>query len=691
MALQTWVARFVVDHGRVTEEGGLLRTFQRRRLDEPDVDLHIIAEPTGAKSEELGAQALDAIGRVFLQDRLSISGGLLRALRGTNQTLLEWNRRSLPREQVSAGVTAAIVSGKAVYLAQAGPGLAFLRRDGRLQRLEAGDEAVTPLGGGDIQPALRRVDLGPGDILIAASLALEAILDDRTLEALLSRGSDEALPELYLMARDLPSFALFLVTALAAEEAPPEPPPAADAAASAPADAPARPAERRSRRPAGKAGTTPEEPVEEPAPPEDAKTGPLLAAPPPVDITRSVVRLRSDQAFGRSEYPRRTTGPARRFRFNPTDWRILRLALAAVVVLLVVAFVPELVQQGRSEKLDSLVEGAESQLAAAQAASDPALRRDLLEETRRLANEALRIDPENAPAGDLRQQASASLDVMDALFDLGPMRTVTTLSRQITGEVSIRSLAVAGSTAYLLDAKGGRIIALPLGTPGQPAIVYRDGETYAGTPAKKPIYFTWERAGGVGGRLLILDEERKLFALRAGSLPEPLPLRRTNTWASVAGIAAYDGNLYVLDPKGNQVHRYLPAATGFDSEPSSALSGPRNLGEAQGLAVDEDIFVFFRDGSVRRFQGGVDIGFNLGGIDRPPGAASDMALVASAEELFLADSANKRIVVAGEDGAFHRQLVSTAFTDLRAIAVDEAGGQLYVVVGDALLTAPIQR
>src|SRR3989304_792324 len=103
MALQTWVARFVVDHGRVTGEDGLLRTFLRRLLAEPEVDLHIIAEPTGAKSEELGAQALDAIGRVFLQDRLSISGGLLRALRGPNQTLLEWDRRTLPPQPARAG------------------------------------------------------------------------------------------------------------------------------------------------------------------------------------------------------------------------------------------------------------------------------------------------------------------------------------------------------------------------------------------------------------------------------------------------------------------------------------------------------------------------------------------------------------------------------------------------------------
>jgi len=73
------------------------------------------------------------------------------------------------------------------------------------------------------------------------------------------------------------------------------------------------------------------------------------------------------------------------------------------------------------------------------------------------------------------------------------------------------------------------------------------------------------------------------------------------------------------------------------------------------------------------------------------GALAITAIAIAAEEVYLADSANKRVVVAAKDGVFRRQLVSNAFTDLRALAVDGAGGQLYVVVGDALLTAPIVR
>ncbi|HLF70809.1 MAG TPA: hypothetical protein VI759_01460 [Dehalococcoidia bacterium] len=676
MALQTWVARFVVDHGKVTEEGGRLRTFERRRLDEPDVDLHIICEPEGVKGEELGAQALDAIGRLFLQDRLSITGGLLRALQSTHQTLLDWNRRSVPREQVRSGLTAAVVSGSLVYLAQAGPSLAYLRRDGVLKRLDV-DEIIAPLGEGELEPALRRFELQPGDVLIGASTSLTTILDDATLDAMLTRGSDEALPELYLLTRDLESFALFAITCTDSGDDE--------------AEAPATEESAFAREP-----VLPEEPEEaaptfvvETPPGAEGPPQPVLVAPTPFDISKPVVRLRGEQSIARGEYAR-TTGPAGGLKINFADKRLLQIVGVALLALLIFAFVPGLIQQNKGEKLDDLMASADQQYAIASNATDPAVKRKALEETRRLAQEARRIDPLNASANDLLQQATTQLTVMDAILDLSPLATVTTLGRQLTGEVSIESVLVDSARAYMLDTKGGRLIAVALGATGPPAVLYQDGQSYEGTPAKKPIAFARDQIEGQN-RLLILDEERKLFEIRGASSPKPIPLRRTNTWASVAGIATYDGNLYVLDPQANQVHRYLPAATGFDSEPSDILASQQNLKDAQGLAVDGDVFVFFKDGAVHRYKAGSDAGFTFGGIDRLPKALIDMALVPAAQEVYLADSGNKRIIVAGEDGIFRRQLVSSAFTDLRAIAVDPNATQIYVVVGDALLTAPLVR
>jgi hypothetical protein len=697
--MSTWVARFVVDHGRVTEEGSRLRTFQRRRLDEPDVDLHVMAEPRGAKSEELGAQALDAIGRLFLQDKLSLTGGLQRALGSTHQTLMDWNRRSLPGDQVNIGITAALVSENLVYLAQAGPGLVYVRRSGLLVRHDAGEEAAVPLGGGTLAPALRRFVLEPGDLVLAANTNLQNILDDTTLESLLARPSEETLPELYLLTRDLPIFALFAVICREPEDE------ADEAEASEPLgrppeylersdvprrDAPAEPRpESRPNRVVAPAQPVAASPEAEPDTPlnGDAPVS-LVATPPPIDISRPLVRLRNEPTPGRTEYAR-TTGPERSFQFNLGDRRLIQIGAVIAVVLLLVAFVPDLVRENRTQKLADLLAGAELQIQAANAEEDPARRRFHLEETRRLSSEALRIDPVNDVANQLREQATALLAEMNAVFDLGPLTSVVTLSRQVTGDVSVSSVIVRGGSAYMLDTRGGRVISVSL-QGGPPAIVYEDNQTYGNTIARSPLFFTWDGPDATG-RLLVLDQERKLFEVRPGSPPRPLPLRRTGTWSSVAGIASFDGNLYVLDPAANQVHRYLQAAEGFDSEPTVLLAGQIELGNAVGLEVDGDIYVVLKNGNVRRFRSGADAGFSLAGIDMPITAANDIVILPASEEVYIADTGNKRVVVAGKDGVFRRQLVSSAFTDLRAIAIDSSGAQLYVVIGDALLTAPIVR
>jgi hypothetical protein len=690
MALNTWVARFVVDHGRVTEEGNRLRRFQRRRLDEPDVDLHVLAEPSGTKGDDLGSQTLDAIGRLFLQDRLSLTGGLVRSLKETHQTLVDWNRRSVPRDQVGIGVTAALVSENVAYIAQAGPSLVYLRRGGVLRRLDPAPSAWTPLGEGNLEPSVRRIELKLGDLILAASASLENLVEPRTLEALLSRPIDDVLPELYLFSRDLPNFALFTISAIEGEDETEE------QRRESQSDEPilVSPGYQANGRPTSavetRTGTgAPASRAVSESNGNAPAAAPVLVAPRPVDISRTVVRLRNEPASARGEYAR-TTGGRQRLQLQFSDWRLVQIAAAVAVILIMVIFVPDLVRENRSERLGTLVLNSQARLVSAQNEVEPAQRRFLLEESRRLATEALRIDPTHASALEYRDQATLGLQAMDAVLDLGPMTTLANLSQQVTGRVSINSILVSAGYVFMLDTEGRRIIAVSVTGTGGIVTVFREGDTYGNTPAKAPLFMTWE-GGDTNGRLLLIDADRKLFEMRPGSRPQPLALRRTSTWASVGGLETYGGNLYVLDPVGSQIHRYLPAAEGFDSEPTALLARETNLTQSLGFAVAGDIFVYYRDGKVGRFSGGSSASFNLGGIDRPIAAASDLEVFSPGEEVYIADSGNKRIVVTSKDGVFRRQLVSNAITDLSAITIDSTGVQLYVMAGDTLLTAPVVR
>ena len=83
--------------------------------------------------------------------------------------------------------------------------------------------------------------------------------------------------------------------------------------------------------------------------------------------------------------------------------------------------------------------------------------------------------------------------------------------------------------------------------------------------AAAPVGIAWD---GVGDRLLLFDAASTLFAITSDGPPRLLAVRDADELRSVEAIATYDGNLYVLDPEGGEVWRYLPAGGGYDSAPT---------------------------------------------------------------------------------------------------------------------------
>ena len=113
--------------------------------------------------------------------------------------------------------------------------------------------------------------------------------------------------------------------------------------------------------------------------------------------------LRNDRLTGRNEYAR-TTGAAGKFSFNFNDARLVWIAAGIAIALITVMFVPDLVREGRTQTVGELLAAAQTNLNAAANEGDPAQRRFYLEETRRLAAEALRLEQENVSATELHGQ-----------------------------------------------------------------------------------------------------------------------------------------------------------------------------------------------------------------------------------------------------------------------------------------------
>jgi len=85
MPVKVWVGRFAIVDGQPQEEGPLLRSFPRQRPDEDEDELYVLVEPAAPGNKEYYGQLVEAVGRMYQQDTLSITGAVLRALQAAHR------------------------------------------------------------------------------------------------------------------------------------------------------------------------------------------------------------------------------------------------------------------------------------------------------------------------------------------------------------------------------------------------------------------------------------------------------------------------------------------------------------------------------------------------------------------------------------------------------------------------------
>jgi hypothetical protein len=693
MAVRTWVGRFCVTDGRVEEEGPWLGSLIRQRPDEDPDELYVLVEPATDASAEYSSQLVDVIAQLYHRDALSLTGALTRSLRAAHEHLRDWNRKSLPEHRVGAGASCLALRGSDAYLAQSGPGLAYvLSAAGALRRIESGQPAFDQSLGivDEFEPKLTRLALSPGDLVLIASTRIDTVVAEQQVRRILERGPDDALPELYLLLRDEPNLSLVLLSCFEQEL---EPPPdfltrdgdtngtspdravADDGAATsetmlvgATVDGAPDPAV------ASLAVSTPGD-FELPRRPIAEQVREITASTAPSPSAN--LRIRGDSATPR--YKRTTgNGPIPQFQ-------VPRLAIFAVATLILVGLVawwqiPGSVQESREDRFQTLLAAAREDNARALATSDPGIKRQLLTDAQTKLNDAENIHDDNGELITLQADVAAALGSLNAVYEVRDFSPIVDLAQQVTGSLSVTRTVIGGGNAYLLDAEGRRVLRVPLDGSSPPETILEDSEPGFVTPSR-PVQIAW---AAQTESLIIIDDNRQAFAYFPDRGALPLAVRGADAWGSLDAVAASGGNLYLLDREENQVWRYLPGEGGFDSE-RTALLDDANLENATEIAVGQDVYVLDSDLGIRRFVGKTETQFPLAGIDRPMISPGALSVLPGSNRLVVADRGNMRIIVASSDGSFLRQIVSPTFTDLRAVAVDEGTGTLYVLNGDTLL------
>ncbi len=215
-----WVGQFGIVDGQAREESPWVGVYPEGgrpdKSGDEAADLFVVVEPALPGSEDYCRDLSEAIGKQFRERRLSLTGGILRALKAAHENLRDWNRRSLKEHRVAAGVSCLAVRGPEAYLGQVAPASAVLLSGGSLRRLEPSlPDATEPLGlHEEFWPHFSRHELAEGDRLLLLSKDLASAFSDEELTEALRPPPEETLPMLYRKGKDMPHCAALLVAAL---------------------------------------------------------------------------------------------------------------------------------------------------------------------------------------------------------------------------------------------------------------------------------------------------------------------------------------------------------------------------------------------------------------------------------------------------------------------------------------------
>lgn len=717
-----WVGRYAIVGGDVREHGPWLVERSTRRDDE-DLRLLVLVDPVDDRSAELAPDVADAVAEIFVKETLSITGGLLRALRQAHINLAEWNRRSLREHRVAVGLTCVAIRDGEATIAQVGPGAVYIAGPEGVRRLSTeGEDAARPVGGTEpVEPQFFSTSLEDRTLLCLTG-SVDQLIGPNAIGEALRAGPERTLAELYRRTRGLDD-----MTAVVIVEVPGEVETDEDERPSATIHELRPESEPDDLRPAVSdltpdievgIATAPPEPALPPAPESPLEERPVLVpvprepeTPEPVD---SGVRRESEGDLGfRQRMPRlrrQTTSypgtagrppaprPARALpgvgaripsmSMGGTSvsnrWRgyaLIGVAVAAVL-LLAVCTLPGLLNEDRGAQLDDAIVAAQQHIAAAAAPTvDAATARKELQNAATEIARGRSINAEDSRLDGLQQQVDDGLARLDAVVDLGSagLRRVIAFDGAITAPFTPAALVLGGDSIWLVDSQRGRVIHVAQDGQGAPTEVYRLDSTYSGVVAREPGSIAWDEKAR---RLLILDSARNLFALTPGGEPALVPVRGIKDLRSAAAIAAYDGNLYVLDPAGGEIWRYLPAGGGYDSERTGIINGA-DITDARTLVVNGEFYLLGASG-VRHFRQDRELPALFGGIDRAMSSPAGLTVDSLRLLVYVADRGGRRVVVSTADGHYLKQYRHPQFFDLRGIALGPDGATIYILTGDGV-------
>lgn len=153
-------------------------------------------------------------------------------------------------------------------------------------------------------------------------------------------------------------------------------------------------------------------------------------------------------------------------------------------------------------------------------------------------------------------------------------------------------------------------------------------------------------------------------------------IKNSSDYQQIGGLAAYLGNLYILD-KQDGIIKYVPAGSSYGKSTYLAAGVKPDFSKAVSMTIDGSIWVLSSDGTVSEYLRGKQVSLTLSGLDKPFANPSSIITSADDSNVYVLDNGNSRLVVLDKTGKYLSQYQSGNLKNATGLDLDEKNKKAY--------------
>lgn len=187
----------------------------------------------------------------------------------------------------------------------------------------------------------------------------------------------------------------------------------------------------------------------------------------------------------------------------------------------------------------------------------------------------------------------------------------------------------------------------------------------------------------------ILNSEG-IFGIDIKSKTAKEAVKKDEQWGNITHLAAFGGNLYLLDKTNNSIWKYIATDFGFSSIKSYINPGVNiNFSHAGKMSIDGSIWV--PDGQIiYKFTDGQPEQFVLRGFSETVGNIDDFYTSDSENNFYILDKSLARIIVFDKDGYYQSQYQWEDLKTASDIVVTEDEDKIFILSGSKIYAIDIK-